>query len=198
MIAIIDYGMGNLRSVQKAFEFLGIEAIITSDNKVIAGADKIVLPGVGAFKDAIAALKSKGLDILVKEQIASGKPFIGICLGMQLLMDVSYEDGEYKGLGVIPGSVVRFDMDGYKIPQIGWNELIPNNDSPFLSRLPDNMVYFVHSYYCKAEEKYVDAYCEYGIKFPAALRYKNVFATQFHPEKSGDTGLEILRRFAAI
>lgn len=198
MIAIIDYGMGNLRSVQKAFEYVGIPAVITSDKNIIRSADRVVLPGVGAFRDAMSSLVETGLDIVIREQIASGKPFMGICLGMQILLDVSYEDGEHKGLGIIPGEVVKFNDLSLKIPQIGWNEIIIREDSPMLSNLPDNMVYFVHSYYCKTQQQYIDARCDYGIEFAAAIRYRNIFATQFHPEKSGDTGLEILRRFGGI
>lgn len=198
MIAIIDYGMGNLRSVQKAFEYIGIEAIITSDKDEIKLADKLVLPGVGAFKDAMIALRNYGLINVIKEEINKGRPFMGICLGMQLLMDRSYEDGDYEGLHIIPGEVVKIEATGLKIPHIGWNELIPSEDSTYLNDLPDKMVYFVHSYYCKVEKKYIDALCNYGTDFTAAIRYKNVFATQFHPEKSGDTGIMILKRFGGI
>lgn len=195
MIAIIDYGMGNLRSVQKAFEYVGAKALITSDIKVIEKADKLVLPGVGAFKDAMTALKDKGLDRVIVDEISKDKPFMGICLGMQILLETSYEDGVYKGLGIIPGDVIKFTNDMLKIPQIGWNEIKPATDSVYLSNLPDNMMYFVHSYYCNTDSQYIDAICEYGIEFAAAIKYKNIIATQFHPEKSGDTGIEILRRF---
>jgi len=198
MIAIIDYGMGNLRSVQKAFEYLGCKAEITSDKEVIETADKIVLPGVGAFKDAIDALSRKELINVIKREINKDKPFMGICLGMQILLETSYEDGIYKGLGIIPGEVVKFEQKGYKVPQIGWNEIKPKATSKYLVNLPDNMVYFVHSYYCRTEESYIDAVSEYGIEFAAAISYRNVFATQFHPEKSGDTGLEILKRFGGV
>lgn len=197
MIAIIDYGLGNLRSVQKAFEYIGLEAKITRDKDFIKNADKVILPGVGAFHDAMSLIKRKGLDILIKEEIASGKPFMGICLGMQILMETSYEDGIHKGLGIIPGDVVKFNVD-LKIPQIGWNEITPVNDSVYLNNLPDNMVYFVHSYHCITDNQYIDATSEYGHSFVAAIRKDNVFATQFHPEKSGDTGVEILRRFGGV
>lgn len=195
MIAIVDYGMGNLRNVQKSLEYIGHNAIITSNKKIISEADKLILPGVGAFKDAILALHNKGLDVIIRKEVERGKPLMGICLGMQILMEISYEDGEHKGLGIIPGKVIKFENNTLKIPQIGWNEIMPTKDSIYLNNLPDNMVYFVHSYYCSTQEVYVDAKCDYGINFTAAVRYRNVFATQFHPEKSGDTGIEILKRF---
>ncbi len=198
MIAIIDYGIGNLRSVQKAFEFIGIEAIITCDVATIREAERVVLPGVGAFQDAINAIKDRGLYDIIMEQANSNKPFLGICVGMQLLFDMGYEDGEHKGLGIISGNVIKFELEGLKIPQIGWNEIIHDNTHPYLKDLPDNMVYFVHSYYCDANLDNVIATCEYGIEFPAVIAKDNIFAVQFHPEKSGDTGLEILRRFGGV
>jgi glutamine amidotransferase len=198
MIVIIDYGMGNLRSVQKAFEFIGHKAVITSDADIIQKADKLVLPGVGAFRDAMTALKDNNLISIIKDGIGEGKPFLGICLGMQILFEKSYEDGVYQGLGIIPGEVKKFDIKGLKVPHIGWNEIKPKEESRYLNNLPDNMVYFVHSYCCVTEEKYVDAVSEYGNVFTAAVRRGNVFATQFHPEKSGDTGIEILKRFGGV
>lgn len=193
MIAIIDYGMGNLRSVQKAFEFIGQESIITTDKKVIKDADRIVLPGVGAFKQAIDRLKRKELDSLIYEQIDSGKPFLGICLGMQLLYQNSYEDGKHKGLGIIKGDVVKF-VGNYKIPHIGWNNLeISKND--LYKGIDNPIVYFVHSYYASVNEDTASV-CNYAdVTFTASIQKDNLFATQFHPEKSGDIGLNILKNF---
>ena len=197
MIAIIDYGMGNLGSVQKALAFLGYDSEITDDPSRVMDADGVVLPGVGAIGAAMEALSSKGLDKVVHEYIATGKPFLGICLGMQMLFDSSEESfgGEpVKGLSVLPGKVVRFPSDmGLKIPQIGWNELNSKNEI-----LPDKeYVYFVHSYYCVPErEEDVAATVNYGIDYCCSVRRDNVFACQFHPEKSGEAGLAILNRWA--
>jgi len=197
MIAIIDYGMGNLGSVQKALAFLGFESEITNDPSTVMAADGVVLPGVGAIGAAMEALNSRGLDKVVHEYIATGKPFLGICLGMQMLFDTSEESfgGEpVKGLSVLPGKVVKFPSDmGLKIPQIGWNDLSSRNEI-----LPDKeFVYFVHSYYCVPEnEKDIAATVTYGIEYCCSVRRKNVFACQFHPEKSGEAGLRILNRWA--
>lgn len=197
MIAIIDYGMGNLGSVQKALAFLGYESEITNDPARVMNADGVVLPGVGAIGAAMEALSFKGLDKVVHEYIATGKPFLGICLGMQMLFDSSEESfgGEpVKGLSVLPGKVVRFPSDmGLKIPQIGWNSLSSRNEI-----LPDGQyVYFVHSYYCVPErEEDVAATVYYGIDYCCSVRRDNVFACQFHPEKSGEVGLRILDRWA--
>ncbi len=197
MIAIIDYGMGNLGSVQKALAFLGYESEITNDPARVMDADGVVLPGVGAIGAAMEALSSRGLDKVVHEYIATGKPFLGICLGMQMLFDSSEESfgGEpVKGLSVLPGRVVRFPSGmGLKIPQIGWNSLSSRNEI-----LPDGQyVYFVHSYYCVPErEEDVAATVNYGIDYCCSVRRDNVFACQFHPEKSGEVGLRILDRWA--
>lgn len=197
MIAIIDYGMGNLGSVQKALAFLGYESEITNDPARVMDADGVVLPGVGAIGAAMEALSSRGLDKVVHEYIATGKPFLGICLGMQMLFDSSEESfgGEpVKGLSVLPGRVVRFPSGmGLKIPQIGWNSLSSRNEI-----LPDGQyVYFVHSYYCVPErEEDIAATVEYGIEYCCSVRRDNVFACQFHPEKSGEVGLRILDRWA--
>jgi glutamine amidotransferase len=197
MIAIIDYGMGNLGSVQKALAFLGFESEITNDPSTVMAADGVVLPGVGAIGAAMEALNSRGLDKVVHEYIATGKPFLGICLGMQMLFDTSEESfgGEpVKGLSVLPGKVVKFPSDmGLKIPQIGWNDLSSRNEI-----LPDKeFVYFVHSYYCVPEnEEDIAATVTYGIEYCCSVRRKNVFACQFHPEKSGEAGLRILNRWA--
>lgn len=202
MIAIIDYGMGNLASVKKALIYLHQEAEITDNYETIMAADGVILPGVGAIAPAMEALKAKGLDKAVYDTVASGKPLLGICLGMQLLLDSSEEgaaDGQMiPALGVIPGKVVKFPSDktvdlGMKVPQIGWNNLVDVKGS--LLREGD-YVYFVHSYYCAPENSEdVAAYAEYGIKYAAALEHDNVYATQFHPEKSGEVGLQILNSF---
>ena len=202
MIAIVDYKMGNLASVRKALEYMHRECIITSNPTVIAGADALILPGVGAYAPAMQALKEKGLDTAVKDFASSGKSVLGICLGMQLLLSESEEgavDGNIKGLGLIPGTVKKFPADktvdqGLKVPQMGWNKLTDVKGS--LLRDGD-YVYFVHSFYCDPEEKEdAAAYTEYGIKYACALEHGNIFATQFHPEKSGEAGLQILERFA--
>ncbi len=198
MIAIIDYGMGNLRSVQKAFEFLGCDAAVTDSVKSLANASHIVLPGVGAFRDAIDALRKKDLDEVIKREVAKGKPFLGICLGMQMLFDRSLEDGEYKGLGLIGGEVVRFDTD-LKIPHIGWNTLFYNKKTALFDGVDDNNFYFVHSYHAdKVAKEDVETTCVYGYEFVASVNRENVWGVQFHPEKSGDTGLRLLKNFGDI
>ena len=198
MIAIVDYGMGNLRSVQKAFEYLGYDAAITDQSKALENASHIVLPGVGAFRDAIAALKAKDLDGMIKKEVAEGKPFLGICLGMQMLFDRSSEDGEYEGLGLIGGEVVRFDTD-LKIPHIGWNTLYYNKRTALFDGIDDNHFYFVHSYHAaKVANEDVETTCVYGYEFVASVNRDNIWGVQFHPEKSGDTGLKVLKNFGAI
>jgi glutamine amidotransferase len=202
-IAIIDYGMANLRSVQKAFEQVGTSAQIVSTPAEIVQAEKIVLPGVGAFKDAIRALREHGLVDAILRHIEQGKPFLGICLGLQMLFDVSYEDGEHKGLGVIKGKCVRFDVDrrlGLKVPHMGWNQLDVKRPSPLLRDLPEGCsVYFVHSYFVVPEDPSVIAtMTDYGGPFVSSIWRENVVATQFHPEKSQKVGLQILSNFAAM
>ena len=198
MIAIVDYGMGNLRSVQKAFEYLGYDAAITDQGKALENASHIVLPGVGAFRDAIAALKAKDLDGMIMKEVAEGKPFLGICLGMQMLFDRSLEDGEYEGLGLIGGEVVRFDTD-LKIPHIGWNTLYYNKRTALFDGIDDNYFYFVHSYHAaKVANEDVETTCVYGYEFVASVNRDNIWGVQFHPEKSGDTGLKVLKNFGAI
>jgi glutamine amidotransferase len=201
MIAIIDYQMGNLRSVQKGFERVGHAAAITSDPSIIAKAKKLVLPGVGAFADAIAELKRRELVEPIKETIASGKPFLGICLGLQLLFDRSYEDGEHEGLGIIPGEVVRFDIpDEYKVPHMGWNEVNFSRKAPIFDGIADGShFYFVHSYHVVPKDKnVVDGQASYPDPFCATIWRENLFATQFHPEKSQSDGLRVLRNFAEL
>lgn len=195
MIAVIDYGMGNLRSVQKAFEFAGYEAVLTSDADEILRADKVVLPGVGAIADAVAALREGGLVPAIKEA-AKTKPFLGICLGMQLLFERSMENGVYDCLGIIPGEVVRFDVGELKVPHMGWNNL-KVKPNPIIEGSP--YVYFVHSYHASnVPEEYVLATAEYGYEFVAAVRKGNVYGFQFHPEKSGDAGIEMIKKFGGL
>jgi glutamine amidotransferase len=200
-IAIIDYQMGNLRSVQKGFEKVGHGATITSDAAELARAEKIVLPGVGAFPDAIAELKKRGLVQPIREAIAAGKPFLGICLGLQLLFDVGYEGGEFEGLGVLRGKVVRFDLPHeLKVPHMGWNRGGFKRSSPLLAGIADGaFFYFVHSYYVVPQDPNLIAIeTEYGQTFCAAVSRDNLFATQFHPEKSQADGLRILKNFAEL
>jgi glutamine amidotransferase len=198
-ILIIDYGMANLRSVQKAFEKVGHAAEISADPNRIAESDKVVLPGVGAFRDAVARLRESRLDKPIIEHIHAGKPFLGICLGLQLLFTKSYEDGEYEGLDLFPGEVIRFaDVPGLKVPHMGWNQLRIRRRSPLLSDTPDGAeVYFVHSYYVVPKNANIVATeTDYPTPFVSAIRHENVFATQFHPEKSQKVGLAMLRQFA--
>lgn len=199
MIAIIDYGMGNLRSVQKALEFVGQEAVITDDISVMASADKLVLPGVGAFGDAIATIRNRGIDKVIYDAVDMDKPFLGICLGMQLIFDKSYEYGEYKGLGLIRGEI-RLLPDNVKKPHIGWNNLNIKIRSPLFENVGESpYVYFVHSYYLETEDApVVSATTDYGKEIQVAVQKDNIYALQFHPEKSGDVGLEILKSFGGI
>lgn len=196
MIAIIDYGMGNLRSVQKAFEFLGYEAVITDSPDVIASASHVILPGVGAFEDAMNRIRQTGLDVALLDAARSGKPVLGICLGMQMMFEHSDENGHFDGLGLFPGTITRLEEHGLKIPHMGWNTL-NTCDCPLFDAGDDPCVYFVHSY-CMADvsDEWTAATCEYGQTFTAAVCCGNVMATQFHPEKSGEAGLRMLRRFA--
>ena len=201
MIAIIDYGMGNLRSVEKAFARTGHTATITNDPAVLADATKLVLPGVGAFRDAIAALESRRLVEPIRAAIAADKPFLGICLGLQLLFDRSFEDGEYRGLGVVPGDVVRFDVPAeYKVPHMGWNQVQFLRRPPIFTGVADAAhFYFVHSYYVVPRDATVVAtQTDYPQPFCSSIWQGHLFATQFHPEKSQDTGLRVLKNFAEL
>ncbi|MFA5864063.1 MAG: imidazole glycerol phosphate synthase subunit HisH [Phycisphaerae bacterium] len=206
MIGIIDYGMGNLRSVQKGFERTGAEARIITTPDEIRAVDKLVLPGVGAFKDAARTLRDKQLIDPVLEFIGKGKPFLGICLGLQLLFDVSYEDGEYTGLGVIPGKVIPFDFSGIetstklKIPHMGWNELVWDRPVPMLNGLEQGCsVYFVHSYYVVPHDpSMIATKTNYGVDFTSMIWKDNIYATQFHPEKSQKVGLKMLENFGKL
>jgi glutamine amidotransferase len=200
-IAIIDYQMGNLRSVQKGFEKVGHAATITSDPAELANADRVVLPGVGAFGDAIAELRRRDLVQPIREAVDSGKPFLGICLGLQLLFDVGYEGGEFEGLGILRGKVVRFDLPPtLKVPHMGWNRCAFKRRAPVLEGLADGtFFYFVHSYYAVPDDPNVIMLeADYGHSFCAAVWRDNLFATQFHPEKSQTDGLKILRNFAEL
>ena len=201
MIAIIDYQMGNLRSVQKAFERVGHAAAITADPKALERADHIVLPGVGAFADAIAEIRRRELIEPIRTAIDSGKPFLGICLGLQMLFDVGYEDGVHEGLGIIPGEVRRFDVPPeYKVPHMGWNEVSQRRPAPIFQGIADQShFYFVHSYYVAPKDDAVIAgEASYPEPFCAAIWRDNLFATQFHPEKSQAAGLQMLKNFAEL
>lgn len=202
MIAIIDYGMGNLHSVQKALESFGEKVAIISKPAELEKCDKLVLPGVGAFKDAMAALKQQGLNDAIIRQVKNKKTFLGICLGMQLLFESSDEAIDEAGLAVLKGKVEKFSSSqGLKIPHMGWNQLqIKAEDCPLLKNLPDRpSVYFCHSYYAKAQSKdVVAATCDYGVNFSAVVWQENIYGAQFHPEKSQETGLAILKNFIAL
>jgi glutamine amidotransferase len=200
-ILIIDYGMGNLRSVQKALEKVGQRAEISSEPGRIAEADKVILPGVGAFQDAIGRLRESNMVSPLIEHIAAGKPFLGICLGLQLLFTRSYEDGEHTGLGVYPGEVVRFpNQAGLKVPHMGWNQIRIRRPAPLLREIPDQSAfYFVHSYYVVPRDAELAATeTDYPSLFTSMIWRDNVFATQFHPEKSQHVGLAMLHNFAAL
>ncbi len=201
MITIVDYQMGNLRSVQKAIEKVGGEAKISSDGAEIADAEKLILPGVGAFGDAMTELRRRSLDQPIRDFIDSGRPFLGICLGLQLLFQRSYEHGQHEGLGVLDGEVVRFDLPSeYKVPHMGWNTVTRRTDVPILKETPDGThFYFVHSYYVVPTDPNVIALeSDYGGKFCAMIRRDNLYATQFHPEKSQQGGLALLRAFQSL
>jgi len=199
MISIVDYQMGNLRSVQKAFEKVGVEAEITSDPEQLRKAEKIVVPGVGAFEDAIAELHRRSLVEPICEAIRGGTPFLGICLGLQLLFDVSHEGGRFEGMGIIPGEVVRFqDQAGVKIPHMGWNQAVIRQPVPLMKGIDEGShFYFVHSYYVvPTDQSVVAVECDYHQRFCAMIWRDNIFATQFHPEKSQHVGLQMLKNFA--
>lgn len=199
MTAIIDYGAGNLFSVKNALDFLGIENKITKDPDDLRSADRLILPGVGAFPDAMRMLNESGLVEVIKQEVQK-KPLLGICLGMQMLFEKGYEFGETDGLGLIPGSVKLMHPEGeLPVPHIGWNSLEFNEPCKLLDKCGNGeYVYFVHSFAAECDSKNVAAYCDYGMKIPALVFEGNVYGAQFHPEKSGDTGLNILRCFAAL
>lgn len=203
MLAIIDYGVGNLFSLHSSLNMIGVDSVITSDEKVLNDADRIILPGVGAFEDAIGKLRATGLEDVVKQQAKTGKPMMGICLGMQMMFDRSFEYGTHEGLGLIPGDVVDMTPDipeGLKVPHIGWNALnMKQPDHPLFKNIQDgDFVYFVHSYYATKCDEYTLATTEYGAPLTACVARDNVIGCQFHPEKSGAIGLNILRAFCEM
>lgn len=195
-IVIIDYGLGNLRSIEKALQYVGARVEISKEASVIDSADALILPGVGAFKDAMMHFTT--LERVVKDAVDEGKPLLGICLGMQMLASESEEGGMHKGIDIIPGRVIRFPASDLKVPHMGWNSLSINKEIPLLKGIDNgSYVYFVHSYHVSTHEKYVVSMCDYGMEFPAIIANEagNVLGTQFHPEKSGETGLRMLRNF---
>ena len=202
MVAIIDYGVGNLFSLKSSLAAIGADAVVTGDAEIIRAADKIILPGVGAFGDAAAKLRESGLDKVVIEEAKNGKPLLGICLGMQLLFDKSFEYGEHEGLGLIPGeirSIREVIGEGLKVPHIGWNALKFTKKNELFRYLKDgDYVYFVHSFYGENCSESVIATAEYGADLTAAVANKNVYGCQFHPEKSGNVGLNILKAFCEM
>ncbi len=199
MIAVLDYGVGNLFSLKSSFGVIGAEAVVTADPAVIRKADRLILPGVGAFADAAEKLRRSGLDRVLKEEAAQGKPLMGICLGMQLLFERSFEYGEHEGLGLLKGEIRPISEQipqGLKIPQMGWNGLIIKRESPLLRYTREgDFVYFVHSYSAVGCDDSLLAVTEYGAELTACVGKDNVFGCQFHPEKSGNVGLNILRAF---
>lgn len=202
MIAIVDYGVGNLFSLKCSFAAIGADAVVTSDAQTLRSADKLILPGVGAFEDAAKKLHTSGLDAVILEEARKGKPILGICLGMQMLFEKSFEYGEHAGLGLIPGSVVPMAgviPDDLKIPHIGWNALRFRKTSPLFRYIQEgDCVYFVHSYYASGCDDYIIADAEYGAPLTAAVQNGTVFGCQFHPEKSGNVGLAILKAFVEM
>ncbi len=201
MISIIDYDAGNIKSVEKALQFLGQEVVITDDRDVIMSSDKVILPGVGALGDAMEKLRSRNLEGVIHDFVDTGRPFLGICLGLQLMFKESEESPGVTGLGLLDGRIIRIpSSEELKVPQIGWNDIRINPKSKLLAGLGEHpYVYFVHSYYLQAEhEEDVAATTEYGVTIHAAVEKGNVMATQFHPEKSSDVGLQILRNFIAM
>ncbi len=205
MIAIIDYGVGNLFSLSSSFKSIGADTVVTGDPEIIKKAEKLVLPGVGAFRDAADKLRASGLDRVIIEETEKGKPLLGICLGMQMLFEKSFEYGEYEGLGLIPGSVVPMKpviSADLKVPHIGWNGLIFPKDKPkskLFKYLNDgDHMYFVHSYYAADCKEYVSSYTEYGAILTASAERGNVYGVQFHPKKSGEKGLSILKAFCEV
>ena len=203
MTAIIDYNMGNLASVRNAFAKIGAGTTVIDDPDALAGYDRIILPGVGAFGDAMAHLQRSGMDEAIRAFAESGKPLLGICLGMQLLLERSEEFGTHAGLGLIPGSVVRFDSDRFpkplKVPHMGWNELFVTKRTPLFAGLPDAFyLYFVHSYHAQCDQAYVMGETLYGYRFPSAICRDNIYGIQPHPEKSHKNGLQILKNFMEV
>ena len=199
MVGIIDYGVGNLFSLRSSFTAIGVEAFVSGDAGELAKADRLILPGVGAFGDAAAKLRASGQDAFVREQAAAGKPLMGICLGMQLLFERSYEYGDHEGLGLLKGQVVGMSgklPEGLKLPHMGWNALKLTKSAKLLEE--GSYVYFVHSFYAENCEDSLAAVTDYGIPIPAAVEKDNIFGCQFHPEKSGNVGLAILKKFCEV
>src|SRR5262249_33164289 len=199
MIAIIDYGVGNLRSVEKALQAVGVEAAVTSDRIRIREADRLVLPGVGAFGECVTRLRKSKLDDLVLEAAAQGKPVIGLCVGLQLMFEEGHEFGVHQGLGLMRGRVVRFPEHGLRVPQIGWNQIERAKEHPLLAGIDNGTYfYFVHSYYVEADDSAdILGFTEYGIQYPSICGRGSICGVQFHPEKSQDAGLKLLSNFAA-
>ena len=196
MIALIDYGVGNLRSVEKALRSVSAEVRLTSDPGLILAAEKVILPGVGAFGDGMAGLKARNLDRPVQQIVADKKPLLGICLGMQLLLESSEEMGFHGGLGLLPGRVRRFELTQLKVPHTGWNQIVPTRSDPLLAGLDTGAyAYFNHGYYCDAADEDTLAHTDYGIRYASVIAKGDIYGVQFHPEKSQQVGLLILRNF---
>jgi glutamine amidotransferase len=200
VIAIINYGLGNLHSVQKAAAYVGGKAVVTDDVQVILSADKIILPGVGAFADGMKGLESRGLVPIIREAVVLKKPFLGICLGMQLLFEMSEEQGQHQGLGLLAGKVIFFKQPGIKVPQIGWNQVEISKQSYLMNGIQGGeYFYFNHSYYCIPENNEdVLTTTDYGVRFSSSVESGNIFGVQFHPEKSQKSGLKILKNFVEL
>jgi len=198
-LIIIDYGLGNLRSIEKALQYVGAEVKISNEPSAIDRAEALILPGVGAFRDAMMHFST--LERVVRDAVDEGKPLLGICLGMQMLTSESEEGGIHKGIDIIPGRVIRFPSSDLKVPHMGWNSIIIKKDIPLLKGIENgSFVYFVHSYHVSTDQRYQVAACDYGKEFPAIIASEegNVLGTQFHPEKSGETGLRMLRNFVEM
>lgn len=195
MIAIIDYGAGNTFNVQKAFDFLGVETVLTSDPKVIDQSSALVLPGVGAFKAAMDNLQAAGLVDIIKTTVANGKPLLGICLGMQMLFEYSEEYGQTTGLGLIPGKVVAIPDGDLLVPQMGWNQQILHKPTSVFNEVANQYTYFVHSYYAQTDPQYITSTVDYGVQVPTIVERDQIIGMQFHPEKSGQVGLRLLKDF---
>lgn len=198
MIAIMDYGVGNLGSVLNAFKYLGYDAKITSDVNEIINADKVILPGVGAFDHAMKRFIEKGFDKVMDILLEKNTPVLGICVGMQMLFEYSYEYGKHKGLGILKGNIIKFDEKLDKVPQIGWNEIKVLKENRLLDGVDGKYVYFVHSYHVDSTEYAISETTYANVTYPSAIHYKNIYATQFHPEKSGEVGLKILKNFGEL
>ena len=198
MIAIMDYGVGNLGSVLNAFKYLGYDAKITSDVNEIINADKVILPGVGAFDHAMKRFIEKGFDKVMDILIEKNTPILGICVGMQMLFEYSYEYGKHKGLGILKGNIIKFDEKIDKVPQIGWNEIKVLKENKLLDGVDGKYVYFVHSYHVDKSDASICETTYANVTYPSAIHYKNIYATQFHPEKSGEVGLKILKNFGEL